>query len=488
MPSSTNRHRVPVPMVSDGWRLHCRGYAAPLTVPLVTSRKRHKSQWQALCTVSAVALSVAFVCSPIGAHTSAWLRNLPRLAALPGLEGAEHFHSIPRSALSEKKLEEDGLAEEEPKQAEMHFWGAMDTTLPQRQYWLKQWSLPGTKWVLSGHSRAMERTGFHLRGGSGHIMLDAGIDLPSPHSTPPRMVLLTHAHSDHANALPMILRKKHLVPGTWKSTHVFLPLTIMRRVREYCLLSKALHHDERAVPHPVPGKRLHAPDIMPGAALCSSALEGSYRLWRPVVPGMRVPILMGNTAGSREVMEVAVVRCDHTVPTCGYVLLERRRKLKPEYVRETKRLTEANVVAAKRRGETVDAVVRTPLLAFLLDTTTEVLEHSDEQSDLIFSCPVIMIECTYLEQDMEDEARTRRHTMWPDLLPFVRHSISEAATKGTDPPTWVLIHFSLRYEEADVVAFFEAMADLGPRLPPQPRPPNLVLWLDTRVVELWYPN
>ena len=44
----------------------------------------------------------------------------------------------------------------------------------------------------------------------------------------------------------------------------------------------------------------------------------------------------------------------------------------------------------------MDVYHSVPLVAFLLDTTTQVLEHSQAQSDIIFSCPVIMIECSYL--------------------------------------------------------------------------------------------
>jgi len=369
----------------------------------------------------------------------------------------------------------------------MQFWGPTDTTLPQRHFWLKQWRLPGTTWILSGHSRAMERTGFHLRGGPGHIMLDAGIDLPSPHSTPPRLILLSHAHHDHANALPMILRKHHLLPELYKTTHIFLPLTIMRRVREFCLLGAAIQHDERATPHPIKANPFNHSAMVPGAALCGSLEEGKYHLWRPVVPGMTIPVAMGHS-NSREVLDVSVVRCDHTVPTCGYVISQRRRKLKPEYVRATQRETQIAVVRGKKRGEAVEEISRQPLLAFLLDTTAEVLEYSTEQADLIFACPVVMIECTYLEPEMEAEARSRKHTVWRDLIPFVRHSIAEARAKGADPLTWVLIHFSLRYQEQAILDFFTNMTDLGPRLPPQPRPPNVVLWLDTQIVELWYPT
>eukprot|EP00668_Euglena_longa_P012051 GGOE01014476.1.p1 GENE.GGOE01014476.1~~GGOE01014476.1.p1 ORF type:complete len:481 (+),score=66.29 GGOE01014476.1:48-1490(+) len=477
--------RVRLDEASGGETFHY--YGADRTSTLSRSPcERRMPQCVVILSICLAALSAVFFCAPLHPHSRSWLRSVERSFQLGTFGGlvqpqSRHFAPALHSKLKNNLKRETPAAEETDEQ----IWTATNTALPQRFYWKKQWPLPGTKWVLSGHSRAMERTGFHLRGGPCNIMLDAGIDLPSPHCTPPRMVLLTHAHADHANALPMILQKRHTDPVLSKSTHIFLPLGIMRRLREFCLMSRAIQGDERVIPYPSIRQRLHEPDIMPGAALCSSALEGSNRLWRPVVPGMRLSVPVG-AANSRQVMDVAVLKCDHTVPACGYVLLEQRRRLKPEYARETKQLTEANVVAAKKRGETVDAIVHLPLLAYLLDTTTEVLEHSQEQSDLIFSCPFIIIECSYLELDMEEEARVRRHTIWPDLVPFVRHSITEAVAKGTNPPTWILVHFSLRYTELEIVTFFEQMGGLGRRLPPQPRPPNLLLWLDNRLVELWY--
>lgn len=371
------------------------------------------------------------------------------------------------------------------KSGDPHFWGAVSGTLPQRHYWESQWELPGTPWALSGHSRAMERTGFHLRGGAGHILLDAGVDLPSPHSTPPRIVLLTHAHIDHSNALPMILRKQYDNANRDTATHIFLPLPVFTRVRDFCQITFGMHHDERRFGHPMEAQGLRRSEVAPGAELCSENFqEGAHRLWRPVVPGMKVPVSMSNSG--RDVIEVNVVKCFHSVPTCGYVLAERRRRVRPDLIRDTKKETEENVKRAKRAGEQVNVNVSVPLLAFLLDTTVQVLEHDVAQSDLIYSCPVIMIECSYLEREMEDEARRRKHTVWTELVPFVRHSITEAMAKGTNPNTWVLIHFSLRYREPDILEFFENMKSLGERLPPQERPPNLVLWLDSGIVEMWF--
>ena len=110
----------------------------------------------------------------------------------------------------------------------------------------------------------------------------------------------------------------------------------------------------------------------------------------------------------------------------------------------------------------VSIQVSVPVLAFLLDTTTEVLEYDVKQSDLIYSCPIIMIECSYLERDMESEARTRKHVVWTELQPYIVHSITEAQLEGRNPNTWILIHFSLRCVVAGAGA--GAGAGRGPML------------------------
>jgi phosphoribosyl 1,2-cyclic phosphodiesterase len=79
----------------------------------------------------------------------------------------------------------------------------MSSTLPQRSYFNQEYSFQNL-WKLSGHSRALERTGFLLTGGGIRIVLDAGIDIPD--FSPPDLILLTHSHIDHCNALPMLYR------------------------------------------------------------------------------------------------------------------------------------------------------------------------------------------------------------------------------------------------------------------------------------------
>lgn len=80
----------------------------------------------------------------------------------------------------------------------------MTSTLPQFKFFENSFSLPGTSWKLTGHSRAMEKTGFLLTGGGAKIALDAGVDIPGTSTLD--MILLTHSHIDHCNALPLLYR------------------------------------------------------------------------------------------------------------------------------------------------------------------------------------------------------------------------------------------------------------------------------------------
>ena len=75
--------------------------------------------------------------------------------------------------------------------------------------------------------------------------------------------------------------------------------------------------------------------------------------------------------------------------------------------------------------------------------------------------PVVITECSFLYPMHEAQGQKTMHTTWADLEPVVRRHLET---------TFVLIHFSLRYSDGDVRAFFRDMEGGCPG--------NVVVWLD----------
>ena len=92
-----------------------------------------------------------------------------------------------------------------------------------------------------------------------------------------------------------------------------------------------------------------------------------------------------------------------------------------------------------------------------------------------------MVECTYLDRGMEGEAERRGHICWSQLLPVISSRLAANAKH-----TWILIHFSLRYTDQQVSEFFSDGERCGARFAKEGAgPPDVVLWLDSGVCELW---
>src|SRR4051794_40116159 len=110
----------------------------------------------------------------------------------------------------------------------------MSRTIPQQSYFGCHWTIPGTNgWTLSGHSRALERTGFFIS--EVGIVLDGGVDLPTP-TKQPNMVLITHTHIDHMGAIASLVRHQE---GR-DPLHIFAPRLQVHRLRQFVQLSFAV--------------------------------------------------------------------------------------------------------------------------------------------------------------------------------------------------------------------------------------------------------
>jgi ribonuclease Z len=132
-------------------------------------------------------------------------------------------------------------------------------------------------------------------------------------------------------------------------------------------------------------------------------------------------------------------------------------KLKPEY----RGLAGPALQALRQQGLSLTAPTSTPVFAFLGDTTPSVLSSEPMVSWLGAGLKVVITECSFLDESHRAQAERTRHTIWADLEPVVRRW----------PATvFVLMHFSMRYSDAEVRAFFRGRGEAMPG--------NVVVWVD----------
>lgn len=85
---------------------------------------------------------------------------------------------------------------------------------------------------------------------------------------------------------------------------------------------------------------------------------------------------------------VTVVETKHSVPSLGFIVWERRKKLKSQY----QSLTGEEIRRLRLAGQEVSEEKRRPLLAYLGDSAPEGLDHSPE----MFESEILITELTFL--------------------------------------------------------------------------------------------
>lgn len=269
-------------------------------------------------------------------------------------------------------------------------------------YFLR-WTMPQEAggYTLQGYSRAADTTGFLLPELA--WVLDAGVKVGS---TRPEHIFLTHTHSDHIHDLTFLKSRK-------KPPHIYVPAESAE------LLERYFHVAQELTSHQVRDE--------------SIPWTEAYRL-NGVVGGDSFTIRRGG-----KTFKVKVVACDHTVPCVGYAFFELRQKLKPEFAS----LPGPEIGQLRRKGVAVTDEQEIPLFAFLGDTTEQVFVRHPE----LLNMPVVLVECSFLDgKEYGERAAKTKHLVWDRLEPWVRCA---------PETTFVLTHFSHRYQEADIHTFFD---------------------------------
>ncbi|MEV2268528.1 MBL fold metallo-hydrolase [Nonomuraea africana] len=294
---------------------------------------------------------------------------------------------------------------------------------PFRQW--KTWRIPGTELTLTGYSRANDKTFFHIP--ELRCCLDAGLCEGRQVDT----VFLTHTHHDHSKDLDYLAANP-------SGTDIYLPAEAVPYVESYLRASAELNHGAGFDPALATGHRLH---------------------------GVRRD---DEFSFGRRGHHVRVVECEHKVPCVGYAFSQRSKTLRPEFeqlrqslIRQGRGGEFGRIMVRKREeGVEVDTEIRRPLFAFLGDTHVNVFARNQ----WLFEYPVIITECTFLEDAELERANRIGHTVWSQLRPVVE----------AHPQTlFVLTHFSLRHSDRQVLEFFRQQWEQAGTA----RPDNVLLWV-----------
>jgi len=143
---------------------------------------------------------------------------------------------------------------------------------------------------------------------------------------------------------------------------------------------------------------------------------------------------------------------------------------KPEYANLKNK---EDFIALKKQNVELTMDVWHKKFVYVGDTSIKVFEMNED----LLLYPIIIIECTFLYDDepIQDKVEQDGHIVWKDLKPFV--------LKHTEI-TWVLIHFSCRYEESEIIDFFQKeeknilslSSESGKSEPTDVPLKNVVLW------------
>jgi ribonuclease Z len=171
--------------------------------------------------------------------------------------------------------------------------------------------------------------------------------------------------------------------------------------------------------------------------LVQHMLKAFSRLDRGRLPCDLIPLQPGNEIELSRELVVTTTATKHTVPSLGYVVWERRRKLKAEYTN----LRGDQIRDLRLAGTEVTEEKRLPLVAYLGDSAPEGLD----QCPAMFEAQVLIAEMTFVAPGHRKEKIHKHGHMHLDDYIQRQHLFKNQAI--------VASHFSTRYHDRQVEHF-----------------------------------
>ncbi len=217
---------------------------------------------------------------------------------------------------------------------------------------------------IEGHSIAGEETWFRIHPPG--LALDAGRGAPTQAGA--KDLFLSHGHLDHALGVPYVLSQRTLHHQS--PTRVYCPRPMAETLREF----------------------VSAGERMEG-------VRYRYELVG-LVPGERVEV-------GRDLL-IEAFATDHVVPSLGFHLLRRRRKLREEF----REHAGGELARLRSEGIEIDDVCEEVWLSYCGDTGPGVFQLAPRLPE----SRLLMIECTFLGDAVRQHGSAYKHLHFDDLV------------------------------------------------------------------------
>ena len=233
-------------------------------------------------------------------------------------------------------------------------------------------------------------------------------------------ILLTHGHVDHAAGIAYYLSHRNFCgqsPGT-----ILAPEILLEPIKEI--------------------------------------IDAWSRLDGNKIPANLVGVKAGDEYQIKPNLFAKVFPTKHSKGSVGYSVIEKRKKIKPEYAR----LTGPQIVELKKQGVRVDYPLEVPIVTYLGDT--QYVDFS--RLKYIAESKILIAECTFYEAEHADRAQAGRHMHINEFVQLIeklqnQHIIITHTTQRTTMrQVRVILKETLSPEKYDKVILF---MDQRPRRP-----------------------
>ncbi len=158
----------------------------------------------------------------------------------------------------------------------------------------------------------------------------------------------------------------------------------------------------------------------PGTIVCDARIESDVRgmmdgfqsLERQKTPYELIPLEHEQEIQIKNNIMLRAFHTEHTAPSVGYVIIEKRTKLKEHLVG----LPQEKLRDMKQSGEEIVNHLEVPLLAYTGDT----LPGAHLLRDDVRKAQIIISECTFFEPDHKERAKIGMHMHVDDLVEWLK--------------------------------------------------------------------